>query len=206
MVFQPCVPRSWTGRQCGPVLYAASIQPAGLCWWRSEPEVLRDFWQDFYFMRSLSATVWGLLFYYCIYNYSLFIYSKFSFVLSYITKSSPSYRCITVSYITNLYKIILFCFVLKFCVIWNYSGADFFNFHTLHMYIPLYNRNCLQRSNHFFLQWSGISADLGWCPWVTGRKRQTGAGVHLHQTCPCCSHEAWQVSSLQSFTSAADCH
>lgn len=35
---------------------------------------------------------------------------------------------------------------------------------------------------------------MGWCSWVTGYKRQTSAGVHLHQTCPGCPHEARQVS------------
>lgn len=88
-----------------------------------------------------------------------------------------------------------FFFFLKFCVICNHSGANFFNFHTQYMYILLVQIGIAFSGLIILLQWSGISADLGWCSWVTGCKRQTGAGVHLHQTCPCCSHEAWQVSS-----------
>lgn len=36
--------RPRAGRQCGPVLHAASIQPAGCSWRRSQPQVLRNIW------------------------------------------------------------------------------------------------------------------------------------------------------------------
>ena len=39
-----CVSRPRAGRQCGPVLHAASIQPAGCSWRRSQPQVLRNIW------------------------------------------------------------------------------------------------------------------------------------------------------------------